>query len=75
MSIERAMRAFIGGMVILSVLLILLHSRHWIWFTLFIGLNALQSAFTGFCPPSWVMKKLGMKTEAEIALRQFQRER
>jgi hypothetical protein len=36
--------------------------------TLFIGFNCLQSSFTGFCPPSWLMKKFGMKTEAELAL-------
>jgi len=40
----------------------------WTWFTLFIGFNCFQSSFTGFCPPSWLMKKFGLKTEAELAL-------
>jgi len=68
MSIERAMFAFGGVMVMLTSLLALFHHPNWTWFTLFIGFNCLQSSFTGFCPPTWVMKKFGMKTEAQLAL-------
>ncbi|MGF1612861.1 MAG: DUF2892 domain-containing protein [Gammaproteobacteria bacterium] len=32
----------------------------WTWFTLFIGFNCLQSAFTRFCPPAWAMRSLGL---------------
>ena len=68
MSIERTLFAFGGIMVMLTSLLALFHHPNWTWFTLFIGFNCLQSSFTGFCPPSWLMKKFGMKTEAELAL-------
>ena len=68
MSIERALFAFGGVMVMLTSLLALFHSPYWTWFTLFIGFNCLQSSFTGFCPPTMLMKKLGMKTEAQLAL-------
>lgn len=68
MSIERLLFAFGGTMVMLTSLLALFHHPYWTWVTLFIGFNCLQSSFTGFCPPSWLMKKLGMKTEAELAL-------
>lgn len=68
MSIERAMFAFGGIMVMLTSLLALYHSPNWTWFTLFIGFNCLQSSFTGFCPPTMLMKKFGMKTEAELAV-------
>ena len=68
MSTERALFAFGGIMVMLTSLLVLFHSANWTWFTLFIGFHCLQSSFTGFCPPVWVMKKFGLKTEAEIAL-------
>lgn len=67
MSVERGIFAFGGAMVILTSLLALFHNPLWTWFTLFVGLNLLQSAFTGFCPASWVMKKCGMKSEAELA--------
>jgi hypothetical protein len=62
------MFAFGGIMVMLTSLLALYHSPLWTWFTLFIGFNCLQSSFTGFCPPTMLMKKFGMKTEAELAL-------
>lgn len=68
MSIERALFALGGTMVIITSLLALFHHPYWTWVTLFIGFNCLQSSFTGFCPPVWLMKKLNMKTEAELAL-------
>lgn len=70
MSIERALFIFVGTMVFISGLLVLLHSRYWAFFTLFIGLNLVQSQFTGFCPPSWVMKKCGMKSQCELTAAQ-----
>ena len=67
MTVEKATFAFAGVMVMISALLTLFHSPLWAWFTLFIGFNALQSTFTGFCPPSWVMRKMGMKSEQDMA--------
>ncbi len=68
MSVERALFAMGGVMVMVTSLLALYHHPNWTWFTLFIGFNCFQSAFTGFCPPRILMKKFGMKTEAEQAL-------
>lgn len=68
MSIERTLFAFGGIMVMLTSLLAVFHSHYWTWVTLFIGFNCFQSSFTRFCPPSWAMKKFGMKSEAELAL-------
>lgn len=68
MSVERALFAFGGTMVMVTSLLALFHSPYWTWVTLLIGLNCLQSSFTRFCLPSWAMKKFGMKTEAQLAL-------
>ncbi len=70
MSVERRLFAFGGIMVMITSLLALFHNPNWTWLTLFIGFNCLQSSFTRFCPPGWVMKKLGVKTEAELALEQ-----
>ena len=61
MSIDRAVLAFAGVMVLVSVLLIAFVSPLWIWFTVFIGLNLLQSSFTGICPAAWAFRKLGFK--------------
>ena len=69
MSIERVLFALGGCMVIITSLLALYHNPYWTWLTLLIGLNCLQSSFTGFCPPRLLMKKFGFKSEAELALR------
>ncbi|MDW4547940.1 DUF2892 domain-containing protein [Defluviimonas sp. D31] len=61
MSLDRTMLAFAGAMVLLSVALTTWVSPYFVWFTVFIGLNLLQSAFTGFCPAAIVFRKLGVK--------------
>ncbi|MBB4121232.1 YgaP family membrane protein [Martelella radicis] len=61
MSLDRAVLAFAGVMVLLSVVLTVFVSIYWLWFTAFIGFNMLQSAFTGFCPAAMIFKKLGIK--------------
>lgn len=61
MSIDRAVLAMAGIMILASVLLAHFVSPLWLWFTAFIGLNLLQSAFTGFCPAAVVFRKLGLK--------------
>lgn len=50
MSIDRFVLAFAGTMVLASLLLGHLVSPNWYWLTAFVGVNLLQSAFTGFCP-------------------------
>ncbi len=61
MTIEKGIRVLAGGMVLLSVALTLLVSEYWLFLTVFVGLNLIQSAFTGFCPPEVLLKKLGFK--------------
>ena len=61
MSLDRAVLAFAGVMILLSVALTVWVSPLWMWFTVFIGANMLQSAFTGFCPAAMIFKLLGVK--------------
>lgn len=61
MTLDRAVLAFAGVMVLLSLVLTYWVSPLFVWFTVFIGLNLLQSAFTGFCPAAMIFKKLGFK--------------
>lgn len=61
MTLDRSVLAFAGVMVLLSVALTAWVSPHFVWFTVFIGLNLLQSAFTGFCPAALVFRRLGVK--------------
>lgn len=60
MNLDRMVLAFAGSMILISLLLSQLHHVYWLWFTAFIGLNLLQSAFTGFCPLAVLLKKLGV---------------
>jgi hypothetical protein len=53
--------AFAGSMILLSLVLSQLHSVNWLWFTGFVGINLLQSAFTGFCPLAIILKAMGIK--------------
>jgi hypothetical protein len=61
MSIDAAVLRFAGVMVLLSVLLTAYVSPLFVWFTVFIGLNLLQSSFTGFCPAAMAFRAMGFK--------------
>ncbi len=61
MTIDRAVLAFAGCMVLLSAALVYLVSPWFLLFTAFIGLNMLQSAFTGFCPAAMIFKGMGCR--------------
>jgi len=61
MTLDRSVLAFAGTMVLLSVALTLWVSPLFVWLTVFVGANMLQSAFTGFCPAAMVMRRLGVK--------------
>jgi Protein of unknown function (DUF2892) len=61
MSLDRSVLAFAGVMTLLSVVLTQLVSPYFMWFTVFIGANLLQSSFSGFCPAASVFRKFGIK--------------
>ena len=62
MTLDRAVMVFAWVMTLLSVALTLWVSPLFMWFTVFIGFNMIQSSFTGFCPAAIVFRKLGVKT-------------
>lgn len=59
MKIESFIRILAGSVVLLGVGLAHFVSPWWLLLPAFAGLNLIQSAFTGFCPPSLVLGKLG----------------
>ena len=66
MSLERAVEAFAGIMVLLSVALTHFVHPGFVWLTLFVGANLFQQAFTGFCPAAIIMRKVfGLQPAAE----------
>lgn len=60
MTLDRAVQAFAGVMVLVSVALTHFVHPNFVWLTVFIGANLFQSAFTGFCPAAMVMMRLGI---------------
>ncbi len=64
MSVDRLVLGFAGAMILVSLLLSLVHSNYWLWFTAFVGANLLQSSVTGFCPLAIILRKLGVKPGA-----------
>lgn len=59
MRTENLIRILAGSMTLLSVALAHFVSPWWLLLACFVGLNLVQSAFTGFCPPTLVLRKLG----------------
>ncbi|HPK10086.1 MAG TPA: DUF2892 domain-containing protein [Saprospiraceae bacterium] len=59
--IERYIRGIAGLFILISLLLAVYVNINWLWFTAFVGLNLLQSAFTQWCLMENILKKLGVK--------------
>jgi len=60
MRIDQLVLAVAGTVVLVSALLAWQFSPAWLLLTGFVGLNLLQSAFTGFCPLALILKKMGV---------------
>ena len=67
MSLERAVSAFAGFMVLVSVALTWFVHPYFVWLTVFVGVNLFQQSFTGFCPAAMLMRKMGLRSERELA--------
>ncbi len=67
MSLEKSVEAFAGFMVLLSVALTYFVHPAFVWLTVFVGANLFQQSFTGFCPAAMVMRKMGVRSEKELA--------
>lgn len=57
---NRILRGVAGFFILVSLALAVYVSHYWLFFTAFVGLNLLQSAFTNWCPMMALLKKLGV---------------
>jgi hypothetical protein len=64
MNIDRIVLGFAGTMILVSLGLAWQISPWWLALTTLVGVNLLQSAFTGFCPLAIVLKRLGVASGA-----------
>ena len=60
--LERTLRGIAGTFIVLSIILAVKVDARWLWFTAFVGLNLLQSAFTNWCPMVWILQRCGIKS-------------
>ena len=61
MTIDKAVMAFAGMVVLVSLGLSQWHSPYWLLLTAFVGINLLQASFTGFCPAAIVLRRFGVR--------------
>lgn len=59
--LNKYFRVIVGTIVLLSVVLTQLVNQNWMWFTVFIGVNLIQSAFTKWCLLETILLRLGVK--------------
>ncbi len=62
MTLDRAVMAFAGLVVLLSLTLAQFLSPWWLLLAAFAGANMIQASFTGFCPAAMAFKALGVKS-------------
>ncbi len=65
MNPDNVVRVLAGTMVLVSVALTHFVSQWWLLLAVFVGLNLIQSAFTGFCPPTIIMRRMGWAKEGK----------
>lgn len=73
MTAERGVRILAGTFVLLSLALgvhgsPLFVNANFLWFTVFVGANLLQSGFTGFCPAELILRKMGLRRAGQPAV-------
>ena len=61
MTVDRALRLIAGAFVVASVMLGMFVHPNLYWFTAFVGVNLLQSAFTNWCPMMAILRKAGLR--------------
>lgn len=57
MSMEKMIRVIAGTFILMSVVLAIWVSPWWLLWTTLVGVNLVQSAFTGWCPAEILLKK------------------
>ncbi len=66
MTLEPMLRLIAGLFVAASVLLGLYAHPYFLWFTFFVGLNLVQSAFTNWCPMMTFLRRAGVRESTPV---------
>jgi hypothetical protein len=68
MNADRIVHIFAGSMVLASLALTRWHHPNWIWLTVFVGANLLQSGLTNWCLLTQILTKLGVPTDGTCGI-------
>ena len=66
MTAEKMVHIIGGAFILASLALAHYVSPKWLWFTAFVGANLLQSGLTGWCLMNSILKKMGLREQAEL---------
>ncbi|QWL65380.1 YgaP family membrane protein [Aeromonas jandaei] len=61
MTVDNGVRIVAGCMLLLSLILTTWVHPGFVWLSASVGVNLIQSAFTGFCPAAIILRRLGFK--------------
>ena len=68
MNVDRIVHSVAGTMILASLALTRWHNPNWVWLTVFVGANLLQSGLTNWCLMSSLLAKLGVPTGGSCGL-------
>ncbi|GLS82445.1 YgaP family membrane protein [Paraferrimonas haliotis] len=61
MTVNEGLRLVAGSVLLLSLALTIWVDPIWVWLSVFVALNQIQSAFSSWCPMMWILEKLGLE--------------
>ena len=61
MTVEAGLRVVAGTFVLASALAGMFVDPRFLWFTMFVGANLMQSAFSGWCPMMAILRRLHLR--------------
>ena len=61
MKMEHMVRIVAGSFILISLALAHYVNPNWLWFTVFVGANLLQSGITKWCLMEKILAKLGVE--------------
>lgn len=59
----RIVKGIAGSFILISLVLTHFVHPNWVWMTVFVGVNLLQSSITKWCLLEVILDKLGVKNE------------
>ena len=68
MNADRIVHSAAGAMVLASLALTRRHHPNWVWLTVFVGANLLQSGLTNWCLLTTILVKMGVSTSGSCGI-------